>query len=142
MRYDSIDLAFSHDQDLVIDQYGDLQDTSFDTLVALHQLILDRARNPVGSWRRVPSSGVIDTPIGKQNTEEVAKGWERILFTALTEDGLVLPQHLSIHTAPLTQDSFITLTSVEVEPTPENGGRSSILVYSIMDLGSQTFYFY
>lgn len=142
MIYDSIDLVFDLDGDLAITEDGDLATTDFDVLVAIIQAVQIRVRYPAFSWKQYPGVGVIETPLGLQNTPETAEAWEDIIYTALVRDGLVDSNDLELTSAPLNEHTIITLMRILCDPTDANGGRTSINIYSIMDYKNQVARFY
>ncbi len=142
MVYDSVDLVFDTDGDYVLTRDGDLQNTSFDVLVGLIQAVHIRSKYPAGSWALYPSLGVVDIPIGEQNLPETAALWEDYLYTVLTQNGLVDPTDLLIESAPMSQDTLVTLIRILCEPTDANGGRSGINIFSVVDHNKKIARFY
>lgn len=142
MIYDSIDFAFDLDGDFVVDAAGDIQDTEFDVLVGVVQAINSRIAYPQGSWRLYPDIGVIEQPIGKLNSLETSEEWEDFIIAALTEDGMVEASDIELASAPLSENTFMTLVKMRVMPTDANGGRTGLNFFSIFDLNKQVARFY
>jgi len=139
--YDSNDLIFSNDGDIVVDS-GDLLSTSFDPLLAVIQQVRIRIHYMAGSWRLNPNLGVVDMPIGQINSLETAKGWESLVYAALVHDGLILPEDLEIETAPLSEDTILTMVTVQAQTGPSSGGNGGFTVYSVQDFRHQYHYTY
>jgi hypothetical protein len=142
MIYDSIDMVLSLDGDLVLSEHGDIMTTEFDVLVAIIQAIQIRIRYPAFSWELYPDLGVVELPIGQENSEETAEAWEEAIYTALVKDGLVDSGNLRLTSAPLNEHTIITLISLTVHPTDANGGRTGLNIYAIMDYNKNIARFY
>lgn len=124
--YDSYDLAYSNEGDLVILPNGGLATTFADPLQALVQAVRDRILYPKGSRALYAATGVDDHPWGLQNTEDNAEAWKNAIITCLTDDGLILPEDLVVDIAPLDEETWILAIFISCAPTPENGMQDSI----------------
>lgn len=142
MIYDSIDFVLTLDGDLAIDDRGDVYSTDFDVLVSIIQAIQIRIRYPALSWNQYPDLGVVDIPVGRENSVETATEWENYIYTVLVKDGLVDSGDVELTSAPLSPEAIITLIRLSVTPTEANGGRTELNIYAIMDYNKQVARFY
>lgn len=141
MIYDSVDIALTAEADVVFFD-GDIFDTSFDPLVGTTQEMQVRSKFKAGSWRLRPSIGVIDHPIGQPNIEEVAIAWEDFLRASYVSDGLVMSEDLHIEAVPINNDTWLTLITLEVEPTDANEQRAAVSLFLFWDIAEQRFWYY
>tara|TARA_Y100001973_G_C5075428_1_gene269728 strand:- start:277 stop:705 length:429 start_codon:yes stop_codon:yes gene_type:complete len=142
MIYDSIDMAFDLDGDFVISEQNDIMTTEFDVLVGIIQAIQLRVKYPAGSWNLYPDLGVLETPEGQINSEETADAWENLIITSLVSQGLVDSSDIELTSAPLNEETIVTLIQLSVDATEFNGQADSINIYAVMDYGQKIFRFY
>jgi len=142
MTYDSIDMGFNLDGDIILGDDGDLFKTDFDVLIALTQQIHIRVKYLADEWSLQPLLGVVFQPIGDLNYEENAEEWKSAIFMALTHDGLVDSSDLAIEIAPLDDVSLLTVISVTVQPTEANNNATTLNVFGFVHLDERKLLFY
>lgn len=112
--YESVDLKFNDIGDFEVDESGDLSDTSLDLLLSIRQEIRDRSKSEEDDWRHHPSIGAnLDRFIGSPNTRETAQEIDTSIGMALTNDGLIVGNDLTIKTIPIS--IYRTLTRVSLQ---------------------------
>ena len=138
MAYEAVDLRFSADGDLIVDQGGALTDTAINPLLSLKQEIITRVLSTRGDWERHPWLGTnVSTYIGEPINEDTMEAVVDSLRHGLTADGLIRDRDLEISWAQLDTNSVGILITVNVGIlSRENQGRLEIpFVFDFEDIG-------
>lgn len=136
--YEAVDLRFSADGDLIVDDGGALTDTAISPLLSFKQEIITRVLSSQGDWERHPYLGTnVSQYIGEPITEETMEALLDSLRHGLTADGLVRDRDLELLWAQLDTNSVGILITVEVGVLDrENQGRLEIpFIFDFEDLG-------
>lgn len=123
-NYDSVDFKFSWDGDYIVDETGDIQDTSEDYLLSLQQEIQTRVKSTLGDWR--DNEGIeasLDDFVGEPNTPETANEIQRRVVSSLS--GLVSPSDLRVRIVPVHIHKVLIAIGIDVMPTAKNGLTTS-----------------
>lgn len=117
--YDSVDLDFSWDGDFIVDDRGDLKDSSDDLLRSIKTEILTVVKSALGDWREDTSVGAgLDDFVGEQNSRETAEGIKLRLTSSLSS--IVNTSDLTLRMVPVNVYKILILMTLEVLPTVEN----------------------
>lgn len=119
------DLRWSWNGDLILGQDGDLDDTTqHDELLSLVQEAKTRIRSNLYDWRLHPELGAsLNQIIGEANSFELAELGKARIISALTRDGLLTPQLITVQYMPV--DRHHLLYRVKITP-PDLTKRQSI----------------
>lgn len=133
-NFDSIDLDFTWDGDLLLHDDGDLKDTSEDLLLSLRNEIQSIVKSNAGDWRESLEHGAsLDDFIGDSNSRETAR-----LIQDRVEQSLRILGRLSdfsVRVVPVHIHRVLIIVSVSVMATPENRMRAgdSVVVSFLYD---------
>ena len=136
--YEAVDLRFSADGDLIVDEGGAVTDTSISPLLSFKQEIISRILTSRGDWERHPWLGTNASQyIGEPVNEETMESLIYALRHGLTADGLIRDRDLDILWAQLDINAVGILITVEVGVLDlETQGRLEIpFVFDFEDLG-------
>ena len=110
----SKDLALSLDADLVVDSTGDL--ACITGVQVLQQEIAVRLKTFKGDFLYQTQCGtLLETLVGQPNSPDVQTLGEKMIIDALTHDGLLTPDALSV--ISVQQDAHSILFAVLVDPS-------------------------
>jgi hypothetical protein len=138
MTYEAIDLRFSADGDLVVDQGGSIVDTSLYPLLSLKQEIVSRILTNVGDISQHPWLGTnVQQYVGEPNNDETIEALVESLSIGLTNDNLVDRGDLSFEWARWDEHTMLMIITVDVGALdPEGEGKLEIpFVFDFNDLG-------
>lgn len=126
-NYDSIDIDFSWDGDLIVDQQGDIQDTSYNLLTSLQNEIFCILKSDLEDWRETPNYGAdLGDFIGEPNIESVAKAIEERVTSALSI--IIAQSDIKVRVVPVGVHRVLLTVNVEVLATTGNKLRAGDLV--------------
>lgn len=125
MRYDALDIYLTEEGDLSLYK-GEVESTASDLLLSVAQGIRERWRTNKGEWRVDPSLGLLEGHLGLMNTQGEALRWKGVLLEALTRDGYIDPNDITIDIIPVSDVVWVVAAVLRAAPTPENGGRTSV----------------
>lgn len=118
-NYDEIDLDWTWDGDLLLDQYGDIKDTSEDPLLSLRNEIFSIIKSDLKDWREEPSIGTnLGDFIGEPNISDTAKAIEERVRTSLTI--IVSTSDLHVRVVPVGIHKVLIAITLQVLATPNN----------------------
>ncbi len=138
MTYEAIDLRFSADGDLVVDQGGSIVDTGLYPLLSLKQEIISRILTNVGDLPQHPWLGTnVQQYVGEPNSDETIEALTESLLIGLTNDNLVDKTDLSFEWARWDEHTVLMIITVNVGALdPEGEGKLEIpFVFDFNDLG-------
>ena len=138
MAYEAIDLRFSADGDLVIDQGGSVVDTALYPLLSLKQEIISRILTNVGDIPQHPWLGTnTQQYIGEPNSDETIDAMIESITVGLTNDKLIDSKDLSFEWARWDEHTVVMILTVDVGAlSPDNEGRLEIpFAFDFGDLG-------
>ena len=138
MAYDAIDLRFSADGDLVLDEGGTIVDTSLYPLLSLKQEIISRILTNVGDIAQHPWLGTnAQQYVGEKNDDETVEGLIESLTVGLTNDGLVDKRDLTFEWAQWDAHILIVIITIDVGILdPDGEGKLQIpFAFDFNDLG-------
>lgn len=138
MAYEAIDLRFSADGDLVVDQGGSIVDTSLYPLLSLKQEIISRILTNVGDIPQHPWLGTnVQQYVGEPNSDETIEALVESLSVGLTNDNLVDRGDLSFEWARWDEHTTLMIITVNVGALdPDGEGKLEIpFVFDFNDLG-------
>lgn len=119
--YDAIDFFWSYDGDLAMDDRGDIQDTSFDSLRCIHQQILQRIRGSTGDLQYNPDLAAnLDRFVGKKNTRSAGIDIKSSIRNALLYRNLVDGRDLNVKVAPISPSIIAGKVSLAYQQTRAN----------------------
>lgn len=126
-NYDSVDLHMTYDGDFLVDQYGDLQDTSDDLLLSLKTEVFSYIKSSLQDWREEPGIGAgLDDFIGEPNNSNTGKALEQRIKSSLIN--LVSSSDIQVKVVPVGPHRVLTTIYLLVAATPENGVRPGDLL--------------
>lgn len=140
--YDSYDLDFSEDGDLKLTNDNDLKGTFENSSLAIIQSIKRRVSVLSGSWRSYPKIGTNIDPFSLSNTEEDSELWNDAVIVALTEDGLIDQGDLEVETFPVTYNTWMTVITLNMQPTDENENTGQVRIFSVISKSNQARFYY
>lgn len=142
MAYEAVDLRFSADGDLIVDEGGKMLDTATFPLLSLKQEIITRVLSNVGDWSQHPWLGTnLKAFVGEPNNDDTIEKIVSSLRHGLTVDSFVRSDDLEILWAQYDVNTLAIVVVVEVgELSPEDEGKLEIpFVFDFEDLGVVTF---
>lgn len=118
-NYDNIDFDWSFDGDLIIDDDGDIKDTSDDHIRSLLNEIQTIVKSETQDWRDNPEVGAgLSDFIGEPNDRTTARDLQARLENAI---GLIVNrQDLSVRIIPFHIHKVAILIAVQALSTPNN----------------------
>lgn len=140
--YESADLFFSDDGDYQVDSRGDILDTYSDPLLGLGQVIRDRIKYTVGSWKLYPDKGVLKHPLGEYDTEENIRLYTDILRSALTFDGIIFEDDLEVDIVSLDPGTWLVVVTLDIEPSILNDQINKRVFFLSFDLRTNRIQYY
>lgn len=140
--YDSYDLDFSEDGDLKLTNDNDLKGSFENSSLAIIQSIKRRVSVLSGSWRSYPKIGTNIDPFSLSNTEEDSELWNDAIIVALTEDGLIDQGDLEVETFPVTYNTWMTVITLNMQPTDENENTGQVRIFSVISKSNQARFYY
>ena len=141
-NYEAVDLRFSADGDLIVDEGGKMLDTATFPLLSLKQEIITRVLSNIGDWNDHPWLGTnMQAFIGEPNNEDTIQKIVSSLRHGLTVDNLVSNDDLEILWAKWDVNTLAMVVVVAVgELSAEDEGKLEIpFVFDFEDLGAVTF---
>jgi len=121
-NYDSIDLAWSWDGDITIDDMGDLKDTQENYLQACADTIQCVVKSETLEWEKDPLLGAnLSEFQGEPNTREIGKAIEDRIKIALTSQGIIQNGDISVRVVPVHANQVMISITVSAEPSNKNG---------------------
>lgn len=121
-NYDSIDLAWTWDGDLVIDKLGDIKDTQDNYLQALADTIQAVVKSETFDWEKDPMVGAnLSEFQGEPNTRQLGKAIEDRVKIALISQNIVQRGDINIKVVPVHANQVAIYITVSVEPSSKNG---------------------
>jgi hypothetical protein len=121
-NYDSIDLAWSWDGDLAIDDNGDIKDTQSNYLLALADTIQAVVKSESFDWEKDPLLGAnLSDFQGEPNTRDVGKAIEDQIKIALTSQRIVNNGDVKVRVVPVHANQVMISIVVNTDPTSKNG---------------------
>ena len=130
-NYDSVDLLWTSRGDYYISN-GDLLDTSHDPLRSLLQEIKNRASSDQAAWSVFPDLGATTSRfVGEPNNKQTAENIKVSILSALTRNGYINNNDISIKYMPISAEELLFKISVTVAPTVANGNSESLTVYGL-----------
>lgn len=120
-NYDSIDLAWSWDGDIAVDDLGDIKDTDTNHLTALADTIQSIIKSDTLEWQKDPLLGAnLSDFQGEPNDREVGKAIEDRIKTAISSQGIVERGDLMVRVIPVHNNQIMISLAVNAEPTIKN----------------------
>ena len=141
-NYEAVDLRFSADGDLIVDEGGKMLDSATFPLLSLKQEIITRVLSNIGDWNDHPWLGTnMQAFIGEPNNEDTIQKIVSSLRHGLTVDNLVSNDDLEILWAKWDVNTLAMVVVVAVgELSAEDEGKLEIpFVFDFEDLGAVTF---
>lgn len=122
-NYDSIDLDFTWDGDLLLDKQGDLKDTSDDMLLSFKNEITSLIKSDLSDWREEPGLGAdLGDFIGEPNIIETGSRIENRVKSALLP--IAIESDIAVRVVPVGVHRVLIMINIQVLSTPENGLRA------------------
>lgn len=141
MAYEAVDLRFSADGDLIVDEGGKILDTATFPLLSLKQEIMTRVLSNVGDWAQHPWLGTnMQAFVGEPNNEDTIESILSSLRHGLTVDSLINSDDLEILWAKWDTNTLALVVVVEVgDISAADEGKLEIpFVFDFEDLGIVT----
>lgn len=141
-KYEAVDLRFSSDGDLIVDEGGRMLDTATFPLLSLKQEIITRVLSNVGDWREHPWLGTnAKAFVGEPHNEDTIERIVSSLRHGLTVDKFISSDDLEILWAKWDLNTLALVVVVEVGSlSTEDEGKLEIpFVFDFEDLGVVTF---
>ena len=141
-NYEAVDLRFSADGDLIVDEGGKMLDSATFPLLSLKQEIITRVLSNIGDWNDHPWLGTnMQAFIGEPNNEDTIQKIVSSLRHGLTVDNLVSNDDLEILWAKWDVNTLAMVVVVEVGglSTEDEGKLEIPFVFDFEDLGAVTF---
>ena len=138
MAYEAVDLRFSADGDLVLDQGGSIVDTALYPLLSLKQEIISRILTNVGDLPEHLWLGTnVQQYIGEPNVDRTIEEMIESMTIGLTNDGLVDERDLSFEWARWDEHTLVMVLTVNVGSLdPDGEGKLEIpFAFDFGDLG-------
>jgi len=144
MNYDTLDLDFSWDGDLVLGSDGDLGDNRDDGIRSLENEIRTVVKSEMGDWQHHPSLGAnLSEFRGEPNTREIGKKIEQRVVSSLTNTGIVRLEDLKVRVVPTSVHAILIIITVTAQATPYNRlsqGESIVVSLSYDSLEDSVFF--
>lgn len=119
-NYDSVDLDWTIDGDYMVDQTGDLKDTSEDLLLSFKNEVFTVIKSNLKDWREDLAVGSdLDEFVGEPNTQDVARFLEERVKSSLLL--IASESDISIRVVPVGPYRVLITLSIQVLATPQNG---------------------
>lgn len=135
--YDNVDFYWTFDGDFLVGPGGDIHDTSDDPLRSLVQEVKTRLMSDQQDWGLFPRVGAgLSALVGQPNTKETAEDGKAKIISALSRDGLVSPDDLSVKYLPVSRDTIMYRLTIAVASTAFNYKTQYVqikLLYSYTD---------
>jgi len=133
-NYDSIDLDWTWDGDYLVDDDGDLKDTSYDYLQSIRNEIATIVKSELLDWELDPTIGAnLSDFMGEPNTREVGRQLEDRVETALVSAGVVYPEDVNARVVPIgTHRVLITITVLTIATVNNQLDVSEPIVTSVV----------
>ncbi len=138
MVYEAVDLRFSADGDLMVDQGGAIVDTALYPLLSLKQEVVSRILTNVGDLPQHPWLGTnAQQYVGEPNSDKTAEDLIESISVGLTNDGLVDAKDLSFEWARWDEHTLVMVITIDVGPLdPDGEGKLEIpFAFDFNDLG-------
>ncbi len=138
MAYEAVDLRFSADGDLMVDQGGAIVDTALYPLLSLKQEVVSRILTNVGDIPQHPWLGTnAQQYVGEPNSDKTAEDLIESITVGLTNDGLVDAKDLSFEWARWDEHTLVMVITIDVGPLdPDGEGKLEIpFAFDFNDLG-------
>ncbi len=138
MAYEAVDLRFSADGDLMVDQGGAIVDTALYPLLSLKQEVVSRILTNVGDLPQHPWLGTnAQQYVGEPNSDKTAEDLIESITVGLTNDGLVDAKDLSFEWARWDEHTLVMVITIDVGPLdPDGEGKLEIpFAFDFNDLG-------
>lgn len=143
-NYDSLDLTWTWDGDLVEGEDGDLATNTEDYLVSLETEIQTILKSESSDWLIHPTLGAnLSEFRGEPNTREVAEAMEERVVSALTTPGIVKPEDLNVRVVPVGPYQVLVTIAVTANSTPGNRlspGEPLVVVFTYDSLEDSVFF--
>ena len=140
--YEAVDLRFSADGDIIVDEGGKVLDTAVFPLLSLKQEIITRVLSNVGDWHHHPWLGTnVQQFVGEPNNEQTIEKIVSSLRHGLTVDSLVNNDDLEILWAQWNQNvlAMVIIVDVGALDTANEGKLEIPFVFDFEDLGVVAF---
>ncbi len=140
-NYDSVDLDWTWDGDLVTGDDGDLKDTSDDLLLSLVNEIHTVVKSSTQDWRDNPEVGAdIDDFVGEPNDRITAKELQKRVFSSLLT--IVRAEDLSVRVTPVHIHRVLIIVNVQAQATVNNKltAFEPVVVHFIFDYAENGLY--
>ena len=119
--YDNVDLRWDDNGDYTIDKTGDIEDTSYDTIVSTETEIKDILKSSVNDWLLYPyKAAQVKEFIGQQNTREVGQAIAARLRSALVLNKIAAIDDIYIKVIPVRYDTILIVLVLQAYATPTN----------------------
>lgn len=116
--YDNVDFYWTFDGDFIVGPSGDLHDTSDDSLRSLVQEVKTRLMSDQWDWSIFPRVGAgLSDLVGQPNNRETAEDGKAKIISALSRDGLVNSEDISVKYVPISRDLIMYRLSITVANT-------------------------
>jgi len=126
-NYDSVDLDFSWDGDLLLDNQGDIKDTSEDLLLSIRNEMFTIVKSSLGDWKEDITVGAdLDDFVGESNSRETAENIKIRLESSLSQ--LVSVSDVEIRVTPVSIYKVLISLSLAVLATAENRIQSGTVI--------------
>jgi len=133
-NYDAVDLEWSDDGDLIIEDNGDLSDTGDDHILSVVQELVGVMRNEPGDFAEYPTiTASLFEFIGEPNTRENAKKMEEKIKTRISNALPVNKQDLQVRVNAAGMHSVFIELILSAEPTTNNTLRGPLTLTLFFD---------
>lgn len=120
-NYDSLDLDVTWDLDYIPDEDGDLKDTSEDLLLSLKHEIATVVKSEAFDWEKDITLGAnLSDYTGEPNTRETGEALQNRVKSAITNQGIVQNQDLTVRVIPVHAHQVLIMIRVAAEASPGN----------------------
>jgi hypothetical protein len=117
--YDSIDLDWTWDGDFIIDQQGDLKDTSEDLLLSLRNEIFTVVKSDLQDWREDPNVGAdLGDFVGEPNIATTGKAIEQRVRVSLA--AIINSSDIDVRVIPVGIHRVLIAITIQVLATSAN----------------------
>ena len=136
--YDGTDILWDGTVgDFVIDNKGDLADTSHDALQAIAQYIYTVVKSDRGDWPEASRVGAtLSDFVGEPNNAENGANIKKRLTTALQAYGTIKLSDVFVDVVPISKEQVAVTLSLSVMPTARNKSSRVIkrtYIYSYLE---------
>jgi len=120
-NYDSNDLDWTWDGDLILGDDGDLADTSSDLIVSLENEIRTVIRSEFGDWEEHPILGAnLSEFLGEANTRQTGNKIREQITSRIVAIGIVKQEDLFVRVVPVGDNQVLVIITVMASSTPAN----------------------